>query len=66
MESSRLQARVANTERKLAEVPEEIVATRTAALAEYQSLTEFEQVRSENFDEGVRTFIYNIWCEHPE
>ena len=66
MESSRLQARVNNTERKLAEVPEEIVAARTAALAEYQSLTEFEQVRSENFDEGVRTFIYNIWCEHPE
>ena len=35
MEISRLQARVNNAERKLAEVPEEIVAARTAALAEY-------------------------------
>ena len=21
---------------------------------------------TENFDEDVRTFIYNVWCEHPE
>ena len=35
MEISRLQARVDDIERKLARVPEEIVAARTAALAEY-------------------------------
>ena len=66
MEISRLQALVDDAKRKLAGVPEEIAAARTAALAKYQSSTEFEQVRSENFDEGVRTFIYNIWREHPE
>ena len=50
----------------MAGVPEEIAAARTAALAEYQSSAEFEQVRNENFDEGVCTFMYNVWCEHPE
>ena len=45
---------------------QQIVVARTAALAEYQSSAEFEQVRSENFDEGVRMFIYNISHEHPE
>ena len=66
MEISQLQARVDDAERKLAGVPEEIVGARTAALAEYQSSTEFEQVWNENFDEGVHTFIYNVWREHPE
>ena len=66
MEISRLQARADDTERKLARVPEEIAAAKTTALAEYQSSTEFEQVRVENFDGGVRTFIYNVWREHPE
>ena len=47
-------------------VPEEIAIARTTTLAEYQSLAEFEQVQSENFDEGVCMFIYNIWLEHPE
>ena len=44
----------------MARVPEEIVTARTGALSEYQPLTEFEQVRAENFDEGVRTFIHNV------
>ena len=60
MEIYRLQARADDAERKLAWVPEEIVAAKTAALAEYQSLSEFEQVREESFDDGVRTFIYNV------
>ena len=47
-------------------VPEEIATARTAALVEYQSSAEFEQVRNENFDEGVRMFIYNVWRKHPE
>ena len=29
-------------------------------------MAEFEQFRSQNFDEGIRTFIYNVWREHPE
>ena len=66
MEISRLQARVDDAERKLGGVPEEIVAGRTVALAAYQSSTEFKQVQSENFDEGVRTFIYNVWREYLE
>ena len=35
-------------------------------MSEYQSSTEFEQVWAENFDEGVYTFIYNVWHKHPE
>ena len=66
MEISQLQARVDDAERKLAKVPEEITAARTAALAEYQPLAEFEHVWNENFDEGIRTFIYNVWREHSE
>ena len=65
MEISQLQAQVDDAKRKLARVPEEIAAARTAALAEYQSSAEFEQVQNENFDEGVCTFIYNVWHEHP-
>ena len=60
MEISQLQARVDNAERKLVGVLEEIVVARIATLAEYQSSAEFEQVRNENFDEGVHTFIYNV------
>ena len=44
MEISRLQARADDAERKLAGVPEEIVAAKTAALARYQSSAEFKQV----------------------
>ena len=44
MEISRLQARVDDVERKLAGVPKEITVARTAAMAEYQSSAEFEQV----------------------
>ena len=44
MDISRLQARVDDAERKLVGVPKEIAAARTAALAEYQSSAEFEQV----------------------
>ena len=66
IEISRLQARADNVKRKLAGVPKEIGAAKTAALAEYQSSAKFEQVREESFDDGVRTFIYNVWHEHPE
>ena len=66
MEVSRLQARVEDAERKLVGVPEEITIAKITVLAQYQSSTEFEKVRTENFDEGVPTFIYNVWREHPE
>ena len=66
MEISWLQARADDAEKKLTGVLEEIAAAKTAALAKYQSSTEFEQVRSENFDDDVRTFIYNVCREHPE
>ena len=66
MEISWLYARADDAERRLAEVPKEIVVAKTAALAEYQSSTEFRQVRDEGFEDGVHTFIYNIWREHPE
>ena len=42
MEISRLQAWVDDAERKLAGVTEEIIAAKTAALAEYHSLAEFK------------------------
>ena len=50
----------------MANVPKEITTAKTAALAEYQSLAKFKQVQSECFDDGVRTFIFNVWLEHPE
>ena len=66
MEISQLYARAKDAERKLAGVPEEIAAAKTVALAKYQSSAEFQQVQEESFDDGVRTFIYNVWREHPE
>ena len=60
MEISQLQAQAEDTKRKLAGVPEEIAAAKTATLAEYQSSTEFQQVQRESFDDNVRTFIYNV------
>ena len=53
-------------ERKVVGVPREIAAAKTVALSEYQSSAVFEQVRADNFDEGVYTFIYNVWREHPQ
>ena len=50
----------------MAEVPREITTAKTAALAEYQSSAKFRQVRDEGFKDGVRTFICNVWHEHPE
>ena len=44
MEISWLHAWANDAERKLAEVPKEIVVAKTAALAEYQSSAEFKQV----------------------
>ena len=44
----------------MVEVPKEIDAAKSATLAKYQSSAEFEQVRSEGFENGVCTFIYNI------
>ena len=66
MEVSQLQARAEDAERNVAGVAREIDAAKTAALSEYRSSAEFEQVCANNFDEGVCTFIYNIWHEHPE
>ena len=59
-------ARAEDAERKLAGVAEEIATTKTAALVEYQSSAEFQQVQGESFDDGVCTFIYNVWWEHLE
>ena len=50
----------------MAEVPREITSAKTTALAKYQSSTEFRQVQDEGFEDGVRTFIYNVWRKHPE
>ena len=66
MEISQLHALADDTERRLAEIPREIIASQTAALAKYQSSVEFSQVQDEGFEDGVRTFIYNFWHEHPE
>ena len=66
MEVSQLQAQADDTERKLAGVPEGIATTKTAALTEYQSSAEFEQVQVENFDDNVCTFIYNVCRQHLE
>ena len=66
IEISRLTAQTEGAKKKLAEVPKEIAVTKTAALAEYQSLAEFKQVQSEGFKDGVCTFIFNVCREHPE
>ena len=50
MEISRLQARAKDAERNVAGVAREIDAAKTAALSEYRSSTEFEQVYANNFD----------------
>ena len=57
MEISQLHARVDDAEKRLAEVPREIVVAKTATLVEYQSSAKFRQVRDEGFEDGVRTFI---------
>ena len=66
MEISRLTTRAEGVERKLDEVPKEIAAAKTAALAEYESSAEFEQVQRDNFDDRVRILIFNVWRECPE
>ena len=66
MEISWLHAQADDARRRLAEVPREIVAAKTVALAYYQSSAEFRQVQDEGFEDGVHTFIYNVWWEHPE
>ena len=66
MKISRLHARADDAEMRLAKVPREIVVAKTAALADYQSSAKFRQVWDEGFEVGVRTFIYNVWHEHPE
>ena len=60
MEITRLTAQAEGVKRKLAEVPKEIAVAKTVALAEYQSSAEFRQVCGEGFEDGVRTFIFNI------
>ena len=49
-----------------AEAAEEVAAAKAMALSEYQSSAEFKQVCGEQYDEGIRAFVYNIWREHPE
>ena len=66
MEISRLYAGAADAKMRLVEVPREIAAAKTTSLAEYQSSAEFRQVREEGFEDGVCTFIYNVWREHPK
>ena len=66
MEVSHLQAWVEATERKAAKPIEEVVAAKAMALSKYQSLAEFEQGCREQYDEGVRTFMYNVWLKHPK
>ena len=66
MEVSQLQAQAEDTERKMAETAREVAAAKTVALSEYQSSAKFKQVCAKNYDEGVRAFMYNVWCEHPE
>ena len=66
MEISRLTALAEDADKKLAKVPQEIVAAKTAALAEYWSSTELEQFWHDTFDDGVRIFIFNVWQEHLE
>ena len=61
MEVSQMQAWAEDVERKVGGVSGEIPIAKTVALSEYQSLAELEQARANNFDEGVRTFIYNVW-----
>ena len=36
------------------------------AMSEYQSSVEFRQVCEDQYDEGLRAFLYNVWHEHPE
>ena len=35
-------------------------------MAKYQSSAELEQFRRDTFDDGVYTFIFNVWHEHLE
>ena len=66
MEFSRLQAQAEDRERKVAETAWEVATAKNVALSEYQHADEFEQVCVDNYEEGVRTFMYNVWCEHPK
>ena len=66
IEVSYLQARAEATNRKAAEITEKVVVAKAIAFSEYQSSAKFEQVYGENYDEGIRAFIYNVWREHPE
>ena len=61
MEASCLQAWTEASEKKDTETAEEVVAARVMALSEYQSSAEFRQVCEEQYDEGVRAFLFNVW-----
>ena len=50
----------------MVETSGEVAAAKTIALFEYQSSAKFEQVCADNYDEGVRAFMYNVWREHLE
>ena len=66
MEVSCLQVHAEVPKRKVAEVTEEVAAARAIALSEYQSSDKFQLVCGEQYDEGVRAFLYNVSREHPE
>ena len=66
MEVSRLQAWAEDADRKVPKTVGDVAAAKTMALSEYQSSVEFEQVCADNYDEGVRAFMYNVWRENFE
>ena len=39
---------------------------RDVVLSKYQLSAEFQQVCEEQYDEGVWTFLYNMWSKHPK
>ena len=47
-------------QRRSAVVEEKAEMTAALVVSEYQSSTEIQQVKDVNFDEGVRSFLYNV------
>ena len=43
-----------------------MATAKAMVLSEYQLSADFWQVCEEQYDEGVRAFMYNVWREHPE
>ena len=47
-------------QRRSAVAEEKAETTVALAVSEYQSSAEIQQVKDVNFDEGVRSFLYNV------